>query len=149
MICSICTRVFKGTRPPLFASSSKPFMNYEKEREEEQKCLRSLHSDISEVARGAVNGCQICDIIWRHFFRDRTAQEYLENRGFLRSGVIHDYSGSGTHYRIRRPETTFREDYGPDALTLEVGLNSPMDRDIPIWKDITLIPIEGNKKTNM
>ncbi|CAO2655562.1 Nn.00g043650.m01.CDS01 [Neocucurbitaria sp. VM-36] len=127
------------------------FKGYEKEREEEQKCIRALHSDISDVARGAVTGCQICDIIWRHFFRDKTAREYMENPGFLRGNSIHTYSRSGTHYRFRKPENLSRHasDYGPDAVTIEVGLNSPMDKDIPEWKDITMIPVEDEPAIDM
>ncbi|KAH7089741.1 heterokaryon incompatibility protein-domain-containing protein [Paraphoma chrysanthemicola] len=144
MLCPICEGIFQGQRPPLFEPSGiKDYDGYRRQDEIDRACIRNLHSDISEVARGAISGCQICDIIWRHFFRDRSAQEYLQQPMFARNGVIHSFIGSGTHYRIRRPGTSHRNDYEPDDLELEVGLNSPMDKDIPRFKDIALTSVQG------
>jgi hypothetical protein len=129
----------------LFAPSGiTDYDGYRRQDEIDRACIRALHSDISEVAQGAIDGCQICDIIWRHFFRDRTAQEYLQNPIFMRNDIVHSFIASGTHYRIRKPGTSHRNNYGPDDLELEVGLNSPMDKDIPQFKDIGLTSVLGN-----
>ncbi|KAH7073690.1 hypothetical protein BKA63DRAFT_38997 [Paraphoma chrysanthemicola] len=106
MLCPICESIFRGQRPPLFEPYGvKDYDDYRRQDEISKACIRNLHSDVSEVARGAISGCQICDIIWRHFFRDRTAKEYLQQPMFERNGMIHGFLGSGTHYRIRRPGT--------------------------------------------
>jgi hypothetical protein len=142
MVCSACKNIFLGDLPPLYDEVVKSNDVF-KDRASEQRCIRPFHEDISELCQGALNGCQICDIIWRHFFRDKTPQEYTVNPAFLRNGEIHRFFGSGTHYRIRRPDKRFRGDYTLNALELEVGLNSPMDRDIPQYKSIMLAPVEG------
>jgi uncharacterized protein YlaI len=154
MLCTICAGIFRGERPPLWAPA--PEIKHEygsrdwtKERDIERESLRILHYDISQVANGAVWGCTICDVIWRHFFRDKTAKEHQSNPAFLRNNMIHTYMGSGTHYRIMKPSRWKRDDYGPDALDIQIGLNSPMDRDIPEHKEITLDPTEGSSYTHV
>jgi hypothetical protein len=62
---------------------------------------------------------------------------------FLRNGSIHMFTGSGTHYRLKKPDTIHRTDYGAEELTLEVGLNSPMDKDVSVWKDVAVTPVNG------
>jgi hypothetical protein len=154
MLCSICAGIFRGRRPPLWTpapevSQANGFRDYHREGEIERESLRRLHDDISQLADGAVWGCTICDVVWRHFLRDKTAQEYQDNPIFMRNGMIHSFVGSGTHYRILKPNRWKRDDYGPDALEVQVALNSPMDKDIPEYKELTVEPIEGSFDTRV
>ncbi|KAF2826934.1 HET-domain-containing protein [Ophiobolus disseminans] len=149
-LCAICTTIFHGTRPSLYSPSlTLQYPTYSEQHEAEAQSIRSLHSDISQIADGALAGCQICDLLWRHFFRDKTAAEYLENPIFLRHGRLHAFTGSGTHYRLKKPDTMFRDDYGAEELTLEVGLNSPMDKDVTEYKEVAVTPVGDEPAVDM
>lgn len=145
MVCSICATIFSGERPVLWADVEDPLQEtktYSEIREREAAYFRPLHAEISEVCNGVLHGCQICDIVWRHFFKEITPRQFNSNPTFQRGRMVHSFSGSGTHYRLRKYELSGTE-ISEDTLEIEIGLNSRMDRNISEFKTIIVAPLEG------
>ena len=144
MLCATCTAIFSGHRPPLVSTPSSSI----------DDIVRPLHSDISTICDGAINGCQLCDIVWRHFFKDKTPEEYKEFPLFLRDGAVH-LMRNGTRYRVKGLNQESARSGGDDenrgggngdsdgGFEIMVELNARMDREVPRWKTINMSVLNG------
>ncbi|KAF7935878.1 uncharacterized protein EAE98_002098 [Botrytis deweyae] len=139
MLCATCSTIFSGDRPPLISTPSSNI----------DDIIRPLHSDISILCDGAINGCQLCDIIWRHFFRDKSPEEYRQYPLFLRDGALHIIR-NGTRYRVKGLDQESVGSAGDNekqgdgngdgdkGFEIMVELNAQMDREVPRWKTINV-----------
>lgn len=144
MLCATCRTIFSGDRPPLISTLSSNI----------DDIIRPLHSDISNLCDGAINGCQLCDIIWRHFFRDKSPDEYRQYPLFLRDGAVHVIR-NGTRYRVKgldresvgrggdNEEQGNGDGDGDGEFEIMVELNAQMDREVPRWKTINVSVLNG------
>lgn len=145
MACAVCSTIFSGERPALWSESEDPlrgFQTFQEAREFEAASVRPLHPEVLQMCYGALGGCQICDITWRHFFREKTPKEYISAPYFRRGLTVHNFRGSGTHYRLRNYELSGTE-LSEGTLEIEIALDSPIDQHITRYKTIILAPTEG------
>ncbi|KAF7912982.1 uncharacterized protein EAF01_002003 [Botrytis porri] len=101
------------------------------------------------MCEGAINGCQLCDIIWRHFFRDKSPEEYREFPLWLRGGAVH-LVRSGSRYRVKGVgdgggSEEKGDGYGDEGFEIMVELNTQMDREVPRWKTINMSVLKAEE----
>jgi len=123
MSCVACQNVFSSRVEiePQGTSSSKDKYLY----------FRSHYRDISGLCTAALNGCRICNDIWRYFYKEKTPKQYTATPYFETGEVFHHvYLGSGTSYRFREvPDSLYAAELGDNAVLLEFSLNSPLEKE--------------------
>lgn len=115
----------------------------------ERSAMRTHHDEVNEMAYAAVDGCYICNFVWRHFFPEKPPHVYVKSPFITRTHrgtgpVMHAFLGSGTHYLLCRPDSVLKSQ-ADRMVELKIGLNSPIHQDnhIPEYKSIMLVPIQG------
>ncbi|KAE9367060.1 HET-domain-containing protein [Stipitochalara longipes BDJ] len=88
--------------------------------------IKTHHPEITSLCRAALSGCRICIDLWRHFFKEKTPEEYAENPFFIGQRTVQVYMHSGTRYQFLEPGPGL----APGSLELEFLLNSPMIKDV-------------------
>ena len=91
---------------------------------------KTHHMDISEFCNAALAGCRTCIDLWRHFFKNKTPEEYAEQPYFNTGKFAHVYFGSGTSYRFLNPGDALSRGtaFKPGTMVLEFSLNSPLTK---------------------
>ncbi|PMD33633.1 HET-domain-containing protein [Hyaloscypha variabilis F] len=102
MSCTPCSRLYFGT---IQFSETK-----------------THHPGIASLCRSALSGCRICTDLWRHFFKEKTPEEYAEDPFFVGQRTVQVYAHSGTRYSFCEA----RPGLAPGSLELEFSLSSPM-----------------------
>ncbi|KAK4962047.1 hypothetical protein LTR10_002544 [Elasticomyces elasticus] len=129
MSCSVCQKIFIAEVHLARADSEWGTI--------ESGEVHQHHEDISGLCQSALNQCRICTDVWRHFFKQRTPEQYAQeplvyngNNGDDATGV-HIYLGSGSSYRFVELSEHLRDaDTPKDAFMIEFDLHGRMDRDV-------------------